>query len=730
MSAGRSRRKTAISGQRPVSNPPQEDTPTWQLPMVAALHQICVHAGVEVSGQRLTAGLPLTNGDLPVGAVQIAAARVGLEAEQVHRKVTKLTASDMPCMAVLQTGQAAVLTAVADEKVTVWTPEGYEVFCEEELLSVYSGKIFRFNLTADAIAPLEETDAADAISSSPTTFLKDAIFRRKGLWAQLLVAGVIINLLALVLPLFLMAVYDRVVPNLAMETLWALGLGVVIAIGFEFALKLIRHSIIEAVALRVATELQHSVADRILRAQPKAAPRQAGAALSGLKEIDSITSIVPTAVMALCIDLPFFLVVLLLIYFIGGVVALAPLVGAAALFVMGLWANAGLTGAAKSGVKYQDARQNLLHDMLEGLSHIKASLAEGQFLKHWNVISDEAAMASKRARYWAMLPSYASPLIMQLVTIGVITLGVLQLRDGLISVGAMVACTLLSNRAMVPITTLNGLISRALQSLASFKNVLNLLALPQERAFSAAGVGAGRLRGHVRLVDASLAFEEGGSPVLQDVNITLNPGETVALVGSSGAGKTSLLTLLAGLYTPTQGDMFVDGFHINQYGVNDYRRHIGYAPQDARLFNLSLKDNILLGVQSVASKDLVAAINTAGLGQFVAQHEQGLAMKIGPNGERLSGGQRQAVLLARSLVSNPALLLLDEPTSAMDSAAEQAVVKGLETFLAGRTAVISTHRTPLLALADRILWLENGRIKGDGPRDEMIAAIRNNRPAA
>ncbi|MEO0410689.1 MAG: ATP-binding cassette domain-containing protein [Pseudomonadota bacterium] len=705
--------------------------PTWCLSIIACLHQLCRHAKIEASPQRITAGLPLVEGDLPANAVPIAAARVGLEANALANKPIKLRAEDCPALVPLKDAKAALIISVNEKDFTLWTPDGAAVLPRSEVAEQVEGQAYSFHVRASAIDDaLAEDEAVDAHPKAAWRTLLSAFFRRKSLWVQLLAAGVIINLMALVLPLFLMAVYDRVVPNLAMETLWALGIGVLIAICFEFALKLIRQSLIEAVSLRISTELQHSAAERILRARPSDAPRQAGAALSGLKETDAVTNIVPSAILAACIDLPFFLLVLALIYSIAGVVAAAPALGALMLFGVGIWGNIGLMGAAKSGVKYQDARQNLLHDILEGLGHIKASLAEGQFLRHWDVISDEAAMASKRARFWGAFPGHASPLIMQLVTVGVIVLGVFQLKEGLISVGAMVACTLLSNRAMVPISTVNGLASRALQSLASFRSVFHLLRLPQERSISAAGVGASRLRGQIRTTNVAMAYQAEQKPTLSDVNLTINPGESIAIVGPSGAGKTSLLTLLAGQVPPSQGDVFVDGFHLAQYGVNDYRRHVGFAPQDARIFNLTLKDNILLGVQSVSSQALVQALNVSGLASFVAQQEEGLALKVGPNGERLSGGQRQAVLLARALIHDPAILLLDEPTSAMDSAAEQNVVRGLRDFINGRTTLISTHRTPLLSLADRIIWMEGGRIVGDGPRQEMIARIQGKKPAA
>ncbi|MEM7571100.1 MAG: ATP-binding cassette domain-containing protein, partial [Pseudomonadota bacterium] len=620
-------------------NQDAEALPAWHLSVVECLQHVCAHAQVEASPQRLIAGLPLVKGDLPASAAGIALSRVGLEARPQSRSPQRLREQDVPCLVPLKNGRAALVNSIDGDILKLKTAEGSERCDRKTLAQEAEGQALSFHIKAES-AEEGPLSGKPEKAQSPWKALFSAFFQRKSLWGQLIIAGVIINLMALVLPLFLMAVYDRVVPNLAMETLWALGFGVLIAIGFEFALKLIRQSLVEAVALRISTQLQHTAADRILRAQPSAAPRQAGAALSGLKETDNVTNIIPSAVLAACVDIPFFFLVIILISSIAGIVAVAPLLGAVALFAVGFWANAGLMGAAKAGVKYQDAKQNLLHDMLEGLSHIKVSLAEGQFLRHWNVIGDEAAIASKRARFWGSFPSHASPLIMQLVTIAVIVLGVLQLKEGVMSVGAMVACTLLSNRAMVPISTVNSLASRALQSMASFRSVFALLQLPQERAFSAAGVGASRMRGQVTASGVNMAYAKTEQPVLTDVNLKIEPGEHIAIVGPSGAGKTSLLTLLAGLVPPAEGELFVDGFHIGQYGANDYRRHLGYAPQDARIFNLTLKDNILLGVQSVPSQALVTALNVSGLSPFVAQHKEGLAMKVGPNGERLSGGQR------------------------------------------------------------------------------------------
>lgn len=701
----------------------QSPGPAWALEGAQGLALMCRHAQIEADVDRLTAGLPLVGGNLPARTIPIAASRVGLGADLAAIPLKRLEDAQLPCLLILKSGQVALIKARNGKTLTLDTADSSKDVSLADLEKASSGEGVIFHLTLGAIAGAGE--AIETKRISPWRTLLSRFARRKGVWTQLMIAGLIINLTALVLPLFLMAVYDRVVPNLAMETLWALGIGVLIAIGFEFCLKIIRQNLIETVALRISTELQHLSADRILRAKLADAPRLGGAAMSGMKETDAITNIIPSAALALCIDLPFFLIILGLIYSIGGPVAIAPLVGAIALFGIGAWANIGMIGASKAGVQFQDAKQNLLHDMLEGLGHIKASMAEGQFLRHWNVIGDQAAMASKRARFWGAFPAHGSSVVMQLVTIGVIVIGVLQLQAGNLSVGGMVACTLLSNRAMVPISTLNGLISRALQSLAAFRSVFKIMDLPQERSQSAAGVSGSRLRGEVRAMNVAFTYPGSEKPSLQDVSLHIPAGSKIALIGKSGSGKTSLLSMLAGLHPPSSGDLFIDGFNLLQYGANDFRRHVGYAPQSARLFNLSLKDNLILGLQSVSSEDVVKAINVSGLGPFIANHAEGIAMQIGPNGEHLSGGQRQALLLARALVGNPSILLLDEPTSAMDAAAEQQVMQGLSKFMPGRTTILSTHRTPLLRLVDRVIVMEDGRVAMDGPRDKVLAALNS-----
>jgi len=704
------------------------DAQPWAMGPAVALAKVCAHAHIDADVARLTAGLPLVNGDLPARAVTIAAGRVGLGAEIKRVSSKTLNQSLLPCLLILQSGAVALVLQRSGQDLVVATEAEPQSLPADVVFANATGEAILFHIKAEAISPSQGAEAAK--NKNPWRTLLQRFTRRKGIWVQLFTAGVLINLMALVLPLFLMSVYDRVVPNLAMETLWALGIGVLIAIGFEFCLKIIRQNLVETVALRISTELQHLAAEAVLRARLSDAPRQGGSAINGLKETDQVTNLIPSAAMALCVDLPFFLVVLALIASIGGWVALAPACGALALFGIGAWCNTALIGASKAGVTFQESKQNLMHDMLEGLAHIKSSMAEGQFLRHWNVIGDEAAMASKNARFWANFPLHSSSVVMQLVTVAVIVIGVLQLQSGNLTVGAMVACTLLSNRAMVPVATINGLASRAMQSMAAFRSVFALLALPQERAHSAAGVSGGRLRGEVRVNDATLRYPGATKDALSAINMHIRAGETVALIGKSGSGKTSLLSLLSGLYAPTSGNMFYDGFNLKQYGANDLRRHIGYAPQDSRLFNLSLKDNIILGLQTVKSDDLVRALNISGLAPFIASHSEGLAMMIGPNGERLSGGQRQAVLLCRALVANPSLLLLDEPTSAMDTAAEHAVLNGLASFLKGRSTVFATHRASLLQLADRVIWMDDGKIRMDGPRDAVLAAVNGQNNAA
>jgi ATP-binding cassette, subfamily C, bacterial LapB len=699
-------------------------TPIIGARIVDVLVAVAARAGQRTEAAALTAGLPRVGDDLDFRLAPIALARLGLQGGWDKRPLASLASGGLPAVLLLKDDRALLLLAAkAKGQWQIWDGQAERVVDSASLGHVYAGEAMAVG-TADPVNGAEVADEREAIRTAPRRWIIGQFLQNKRLLVQLAVAAAFLNLCALTIPLYLRAIYDRVVPNLAIETLWALSLGVLIVLLFELAFKGVRSTFIDAIGLRMGQLVQHKVMASLLGARMSAAPTSSGMVSTAMRDIESMTILLPSALVTFFVDLPFFLVFAALIWMIGGPVVAAAFLGAVALVLVGLVANLGLKRASARANQLAQARANLTVDIVEGLPTLKAAQAQGRFLRAWDVIADHSGITARKARDWSDLPVSVAGMIMQAVTVGVVIIGVFQLQAGALTVGGLVACTLLAGRAMVPISSAIQILSRAHQSLSQFVGLTSLLALEPERDQSDESLRAKALQGEIALKDVTFAYPGDSRPALQGLNVSIRPGEKVAVIGRSGSGKSTLMQLVAGLYQTGQGAVLIDGHNANQYAASQLRRGIAYAAQDAALFDMSVRENILLGFDEVTPDGFERALKVAGVDVFTQKHPEGLGLKAGARGGKLSGGQRQSIVLARALVRNPAVLLLDEPTAAMDIATEQAVIRGLKATLGDTTLILSTHRMALLQLVDRVLWLEDGRLVADKPRDDVLAMFK------
>jgi ATP-binding cassette, subfamily C, bacterial LapB len=371
------------------------------------------------------------------------------------------------------------------------------------------------------------------------------------------------------------------------------------------------------------------------------------------------------------------------------------------------------------------ARSNQLVDAVEGLQTLKTNQAEGRFLKDWSTISDHMAITSHAQRQWSEWANGVTALSVQAVTVLVLIVGIYQMQEGVLTVGALIACSLLAGRAMQPVATATSILARAHQALAQFAALAELIALPPERDMAASSISRKRLTGAIAFRRVSFQYDKDSAPVLQEVNLEIRAGERVALIGKSGSGKSTFLQLCAGLAEPTAGKLLFDDFPGDHYGVSQLRSAISFASQEALIFDAPLKDNILVGAPNAKEEDVIAAVQISGVDQIAALLPDGFGTKLGHRGMRLSTGQRQCVILARAIARKTPILLLDEPTSALDAASEARVRDGLSRMARDRTLILTTHRLELLSLVDRVIWLEGGRVVADAPTQEVMARLRS-----
>lgn len=694
------------------------------LSTVSALESLSKHCGKPTDKSLLTAALPVGDGDMDPRFAQVALARAGLEARWERVSLGSLSQADLPCLMPLIDGGAVIVLALPDRKTAlVLDADGEKQVPRAALASLAFGDI----LVCGHVDPengLGFDEERDFVRRNPRLWALGVFLSERKRLVQMLAAAAFMNLTALAIPLYMRAIYDRVVPNLAMESLWALSAGVAMVLVFEFLFRHARTAFVDSVAVRVGQAVQHRAMTSFLNGRLGKRDTNVGSLMTALRDVEGLAMLVPQMLVTFLVDVPFFFAFVVLIGMIAGLTASAPVIGAAAMLFVGAVAAYASKLSAKRATKLMQARNNLVVDVAEGLTTIKANQAEGRFLRQWDIVSDHIGMAGRAARKWNDLPGSVSTFLVQLVTVMVIIIGVFQIKAGVMTTGALVAATMLAGRAMVPVSGAIAIISKGYQSLSQFAGLAELLAMEPERDVSDPSIRRADISGDIRLRSVAFTYEGAVEQSLRGISLTIEPGEKIALIGRSGSGKSTLLQIFSGMLSPNEGAISVDGHAMDQFASAHLRQSIIYSGQDAVLFNSSIWDNILLGMEEPDPDVVERAIRAAGLDRFIDRSVEGYTRKVGPRGAHLSGGQRQSVLIARAMVRNPSILLLDEPTANMDIDSEQAVINGLRHEAVGKTVIVATHRMALLDLVDRVIWLEEGKIFADKPKQEVLAMLR------
>lgn len=659
------------------------------------------------------------------------AADLGLAVTVVTRPLGKLDAADAPCVLVLTDGTSVVfLGHEGRDTVHVQSGGTAHAIDRKTLEALHSGTVFLLAPSTPRIGGDQASTTADA-PRTDTPPSKDAFSLVRhvamlglrdtpSLFRQLMVAALLSNMLMLALPLFTMAVYDRVIPHLAMETLWALAIGVIIAIALDFVIRYVRLKLVDAVALSTSLGLQSRLYRRILDVRMAVAPRTSGGLATHLRELDAICQTVPPLLVGILIDLPFFLVLLVLLYSIAGPVVMAPVAGVFALVLISIAGHLATRRAHVETAKLTRAQANQVIETIGALELVKTTNGASRLLKQWERLGDASSFAAHSGRLWASLCTQATILISQAVIVLVVLIGVYQIGAGAMTVGALAASTLLVSRAIGPIGTLIALIDRLLHLTHTAEALQSLLDAPSETGGDTTRGEARPIEGRFDLTNVTFSYPGEASPALKEVTLSIAPGEKVALIGRVGSGKSTLTRLFLRLHEPSSGAIAIDGHDARQIPPRRLRDKVGFMRQDTTLFDDTLHANLIFGLDHVPDAVFERAVTASGVKDIAARHAKGYSLDVGPRGERLSGGERQTVALARALMTDPKVLILDEPTSAMDNTLETRVIKALKDIIADKTFIVATHRASVLALVDRIVWLEGGRVIADGPRDEVL----------
>ena len=675
----------------------------------------------------LSAGLPLAGGCLSPSLFARAATRAGLSSRIVRRQLADIDSALLPVILLLKGDGACVLLGWNDggETARLLFPETGqgEVLLEHAVLgerylgiAVFARPRFSFDARTPEVGEVAERH-----------WFWGALLEQGGLYRDVLGAALLVNIFALVMPLFVMNVYDRIVPNNATDTLWMLALGVLLVIGMDFMLRLLRGRFIDLASARIDVKLSALIMERVLGMRLEARPASVGSFAANLRSFESVRDFIASATVSALIDLPFALIFLLVIVWIAWPLVLIPLLGLVVGVIYAYLVQHRMHELAETTYRATAQRNAALIESLTALETIKTQSAEGVVQNKWERTTAFLARSGVQLRLLSSSASNGAAAITQVVNVALVIAGVYLIQERLLTMGGLIAVTMLGGRAIAPLAQAVGLLMQYQNARLALSSLDKMMAAPVERPDATAFIHRPELSGEIEFRHVSFSYPEQGEAALRNVSLHIAPGERVIIIGRTGCGKSTLQKLMLGLYQPSQGVVRIDGIDLRQLDPADLRRNIGCVGQDATLFYGTLRENIAIGAPYADDAAIVTAAEVAGLTQFVNRHPKGFDMLIGERGESLSGGQRQEVAIARAVLLDPPILLLDEPTSAMDFSTEQGFKERLMRFAAHKTVVVVTHRTSLIDLATRLIVVDDGQIVADGPRDQVVEALQSGR---
>ncbi len=694
-------------------------------PLVIGLVELCRVHGIAASAERLTDGLPRGAGErLQPSHAALALRRANMSCRLSNEPLHAIPSHSLPALLFLKDGGTVILEAIHGGQASVILPDtggGRAVWGIADLAERHDGRSL-------VSKPLDiVSQRLDKAPKSDRHWIIGSVLDNWPVYRDVIIASFVANLLAVVSALFAMQVYDRVVPNQAFDTLWILASGVGIAIVLEILLRIMRASLIDVsgrdIDLRLSTQLFDHVSNIRLAHQPKST----GVFANQVRDFATVREFFTSGTVTALCDIPFVLIFVGVLTFLGGPMLGLVVMGAIILTILpGLVMQRRLGRASRENTREAAALNGLLLETVSNLETVKAARAEGRLQRAYTQLTATMATTAVQTRNVTNVITQIVAAVQKFAYAAIIIVGVYLISSGDLTVGGLIACTLLSSRTLSPMGQVAGLLARWQHVRAAMEGLDGIMKLPVERPMDRDYVRAPAMVGDYRLEDVVFRHEPEAAPSVVIPALKFARGEKVALLGGNGAGKSSLLRLLAGLTDPQDGAVLVDDLALAQIDPIDRRRQIGYLPQSVALFQGTLRDNLLLDHGLHSDEELLEALDAVGLGTYVRRHSRGLDLQIHSNAN-VSGGQKQAIGLARVILQDPRIVLLDEPTAAFDHITEEKVITFLRTWLEGRTAIISTHKRELLGLTRRAIVMKDGRVARDGDLLQILNAARANK---
>ncbi|OJU52476.1 MAG: Fe3+/spermidine/putrescine ABC transporter ATP-binding protein [Mesorhizobium sp. 61-13] len=703
------------------------DVPARGQSFRAAFQRVAIFLGRPGSDVVLFSGIPFDEASPGLEDVQRLSDRIGLEVRDFGWRELTSGNLDLPAILLLNDGSALSLLenmAGADFDSSLLALANSQVqggpLRKEEVRAVLSFSI----VSADTIQSAVEGMDGNIVRRH---WLASALLPFWRSYAQVALAALFINLLALASPLFTMNVYDRILPNDAKSTLWVLAIGVAGAILFDLLLKTARSALIDYAGRRADIKLSYLLFEKVLNATMASRPMQTGDYASRITQYEFVREFFTSNTISVLIDTVFVFVFLIVIYLVAGWIVIVPALAFVIALAIGLVSQHRIGRRVAAASNESSMKQSLLVETISTIETVKSLSAERMLLRRWHELSKKASLTSEEIKQLSASAANWTQFVQQLVSIVIIIAGAYQFSQGQMSSGAIIAAVMLSGRTVAPMGQIAMTLSRMRQAMLSLRILNSVMEQPEDRPTGTGFVNREIHTGSFAFQNVEFAYPNSDQKVLNGLTFAVQPGQRVGIIGRIGSGKTTLGRLLAGLYPPTGGSLMIDGIDVRQYHPAIVRSAVSVASQSADLFSGSVKENLLMGRADATDAEIIEVARKTGVDEFVSRHPRGYDMQVGERGSNLSGGQRQAMAIARLLLARPKIIFLDEPSGAMDLASERRLINQLATAISPETTlVISTHRYSMLELIDRLIVLENGRVIADGPKKAVIEQLQKN----
>lgn len=696
---------------------------------VNSLNFLCKYYGINISQQTLFEDIYSSNNivefDIDIFR-EILKKKLLIKTKVVEIDIEKINSNYFPFLIINEelsyfieeiSNTECKITTINEEiqDVIINKKELINFFNKKELVSILLSKEERIPLNSMEINEFQRTQQ----------WFINVIKSNIKIYAQVLIAAIFINIFVLASPLYVMNIYDRVIPNNATDTLIVLSTGIFIIYTFDLLLKTIRSWLIGFAGRKADAQIGRIIFNQLLNIKLESKPAYSGTFSNSLLGFESLREFFTSSTIALIIDLPFIILFVWVIFYIGGAMAIIPILT----FIIGLTvaflSQIPQRKYIRESFSYDQYKQGLLLETITGLETIKSTGLHSRMRFFWEKSINSLSHINEKNHFINNYITYIITYLTNISTIAIVVIGVYGVKGGEITMGAIIAASLLNGRINAPITQIVILFSRLERSLLYLKVINNLMEMPVEKSDMKTYLNRPNLNGNILLKNIDFQYKDTNIKVLTNIELTIKENEKVAIIGRIGSGKSTLAKLICNLYSPTEGSILINQTNISQIEPSDLRNAIGYMQQDNFLFMGSIRDNIISGSKINNDEALINAAKISNVIHFTNKHEKGFDLEIGERGDGLSGGEKQAVALARSLVNDPNILILDEPTSQMDFFNERLIINNLKEFTKNKTLIIITHKFSLLELVDRIIVIDNGKIIEDGSKELILKKLQS-----